>query len=399
MKPALLAHAQNVLAQLLTFEYPADGTLSRYFRAHPNIGHSERGFIAETCFAILRRLRTLRARAGGAEATPRHLLLAALASQGHNLRELEPLLKKGEAAWFAAVKSFSGEQLSPAERLDLPDWLYERLQARFGEELLPLAQSLNQPAPLDLRVNLLKTSRDAVLAALAEDGIAASAGSLSASAIRLAGKPALARHPLFLQGHVEVQDEGSQLLGHMLAPRRGEKVADFCAGAGGKTLLLGMLMHNTGRLYAFDVAAKRLEKLKPRLARSGLSNVHPICLESERDTRLKRLAGKMDRVLVDVPCSGLGTLRRNPDLKWRHSPQSIQELAARQRDILAAAARLTRPGGHLLYATCSLLAEENEAITNAFLAAHPDFTSREERQFFPHTHGTDGFYARLMQRA
>jgi 16S rRNA (cytosine967-C5)-methyltransferase len=234
--------------------------------------------------------------------------------------------------------------------------------------------------------------------------------------LRLADKPALSRHPLYLDGKIEVQDEGSQLLGHLLAPKRGEMVVDFCAGAGGKTLLLGALMRSTGRLYAFDVSARRLAKLKPRLARSGLSNVHPGVIANENDAHVKRLAGKCDRVLVDAPCSGLGTLRRNPDLKWRQTPQDIAELTAKQAAILAAAARLVKPGGRLVYATCSLLPEENEAIVDAFLAKEPQFARRSAREVLagqgialdlqgedlhlaPHVHGTDGFYAAVLERA
>ena len=150
-------------------------------------------------------------------------------------------------------------------------------------------------------------------------------------------------------------------------------VADFCAGAGGKTLAIGASMRSTGRLYAFDTSAHRLDALKPRLARSGLSNVHPAAIAHERDERIKRLAGKMDRVLVDAPCSGLGTLRRNPDLKWRQSPQAVLELVAKQTAILDSAARLVKGGGRLVYATCSVLPAENEDIAAAFSLAHPDF--------------------------
>ncbi len=163
-----------------------------------------------------------------------------------------------------------------------------------------------------------------------------------------------------------MQDEGSQLLALLTDAKRGEMVVDFCAGAGGKTLALGAAMRNTGRLYAFDTSGHRLDALKPRLARSGLSNVHPVQIAHERDERIKRLAGKIDRVLVDAPCSGLGTLRRNPDLKWRQSPQAVEELRAKQAAILASAARLLKPGGRLVYATCSLLRAENEAVADAF---------------------------------
>ena len=191
--------------------------------------------------------------------------------------------------------------------------------------------------------------------------------------LRVAGRPSLARHPLFVAGALEVQDEGSQLVGYLVAPKRSDMVVDFCAGAGGKTLLLGALMRSQGRLYAFDTHDRRLANLKPRLARSGLSNVHPQLIAHERDTKVKRLAGKIDRVLVDAPCTGFGTLRRNPDLKWRQPESALAELAAKQQSILAAAATLVKPGGRLVYATCSVLPDENEAIVSAFLAAHPAF--------------------------
>jgi 16S rRNA (cytosine967-C5)-methyltransferase len=298
---------------------------------------------------------------------------------------------------------------------DLPDWLIERLRTRLSEEaLLQLARGLNQSAPLDLRVNALKATREEVLSRLAADGIAAQACRYAPLGIRLKAKPALARHPLYLEGAVEVQDEGSQLLGYLVAPKRGEMVVDFCAGAGGKTLALGATMRSTGRLYAFDVADKRLARLKPRAARAGLSNVHPVRISGENDAHVKRLAGKIDRVLVDAPCSGLGTLRRNPDLKWRQTPESVLELAQKQRDILAAASRLVKPGGRLVYATCSILPEENELIVDAFLAGHPgfrrlsaeallaeqgiDIDCGEDMRLLPHRHGTDGFYAVAMER-
>ncbi|MBN8464618.1 MAG: RsmB/NOP family class I SAM-dependent RNA methyltransferase [Dechloromonas sp.] len=412
--PALFAHAEAVLGLLLRFEYPADAVVSRYFRDHHQLGHADRAFVAETVFAVLRRGRSIEARCAGRLSDRARLLVALAVSRGWSQRELAPVLKASEEEWLAAAKALPESELPPAVRCDLPDWLYARLEAQFGaDEVLRLAQALNQPAPLDLRVNTLKTNRAALLAQFAAEGIAAVPGSLSPLAIRLRDKPALARHPLFLAGAFEVQDEGSQLLGYLLEPRRGEMVVDFCAGAGGKTLLLGALMKNTGRLYAYDVSDKRLARLKPRLARSGLSNVHPVRIEHERDTRIKRLAGKVDRVLVDAPCSGLGTLRRNPDLKWRQGEDSVAELAVKQASILDAAARLVRPGGRVVYATCSLLTAENEAVVDAFLAGHADFTLAPAAQvlarhgvvlegdtlrLLPHRHPTDGFFAAVLDR-
>jgi 16S rRNA (cytosine967-C5)-methyltransferase len=232
--------------------------------------------------------------------------------------------------------------------------------------------------------------------------------------LRVKRKPVLSRLEAFTNGWFEVQDEGSQLLCSLLAPRRGEMVVDFCAGAGGKTLALGAMMRSSGRLYAFDVAERRLTKLKPRLAKSGLSNVHPVLLDSEHDVKIKRLAGKIDRVLVDAPCSGLGTLRRNPDLKWRQTPDAVAELVPKQTSILASAARLVKRGGRLVYATCSLLEAENEAVVAQFLDTHPDFVLRSAREvlaeqrialdtgdylsLWPHRHATDGFFAAVLER-
>jgi len=200
-------------------------------------------------------------------------------------------------------------------------------------------------------------------------------------------------------------------------------VVDFCAGAGGKTLAIGAAMRSTGRLYAFDTSAGRLDAFKSRLARSGLSNVHPAAIAHERDDRVKRLSGKIDRVLVDAPCTGLGTLRRNPDLKWRQTPQSVDEMVAKQTAILQSAARLVKSGGRLVYATCSILPQENEGIAQAFSEANKDFVALEVGdiltalkisqaaspcsggpdgqtylRLWPHRHHTDGFFAAVWQR-
>jgi 16S rRNA (cytosine967-C5)-methyltransferase len=292
------------------------------------------------------------------------------------------------------------------------------VQEILGTEWPQFVQAMDQSAPLDLRVNVLKARREDVLATLQAEGFACAPTPHSPWGIRLEGKPALQKLAVMESGQVEVQDEGSQLLALLTDAHRGEMVADFCAGAGGKTLALGASMRNTGRLYAFDTSGHRLAALRPRLARSGLSNVHPAQLVHERDERIKRLAGKMDRVLVDAPCSGLGTLRRNPDLKWRQSPETVQELQTLQTAILTSAARLVKPGGRLVYATCSILPEENEAVVQAFLANSSEFTLMDagaelERlkidnaaaltsqgflRLWPHRHATDGFFAALLQR-
>jgi 16S rRNA (cytosine967-C5)-methyltransferase len=278
-----------------------------------------------------------------------------------------------------------------------------------------IAEGMLNAAPLDLRVNLARITREEARGRLAADGIDTEPTPFSPGGLRAAGKPAINQHALFRDGLIEVQDEGSQLLAWLMAARRGEMVADYCAGAGGKTLALGMLMRGTGRIYAMDTSARRLAALGPRAARAGITSVHSVVLSGERDARLKRLAGKLDRVLVDAPCSGFGTLRRNPDLKWRHGPQAVAELAQKQRAILGAACALVKPGGRLVYATCSILKEENESVADEFAHARPQFKALscealfagqriavrtgERLRLWPHVHATDGFFAAAFELA
>jgi 16S rRNA (cytosine967-C5)-methyltransferase len=409
-----LAHAEALATDLLRFSGPADQTVSRYFRAHRQLGQSDRAFVAEVVYAVLRQRRSLEAAAGSA--APRALLLAALVRvQGMSARALQAVLREGEGALVARVRAAKREDWPAAVRADLPDWLWQRLAAEYGtDDAMRIAQGMLGPAPLDLRVNIARLDREAALARLAASGMDAEPTRYSPVGIRVVGKPAINRHELFEQGLIEVQDEGSQLLAYLVAPRRGEMVADFCAGAGGKTLALAAIMRGTGRIYAMDVSARRLQELAPRAARAGVSNVHPLVLTGEGDVRARRLSGKIDRVLVDAPCSGFGTLRRNPDLKWRHGEEAIAELARKQTGILEAAARLVKPGGRLVYATCSVLREENEAVAEAFAAAHPEFAALScadllaaqrialdtglTLRLWPHRHGTDGFFAAAFVR-
>lgn len=411
----LIGQTEALLAEVLKFAGPADVTTSRFFRAHPKLGHAERGVIAEAVFAVLRRrMEYAHLAESGTGAPARRLALLGL-MQTVGRSALKPFVSDAEWAWLDHVAKIDPASLPLRVRTNLPDWIHQALAERLGaDELAQFAAAVNYPAPLDLRANALKATRDQVIDSLRAAGIDASATPFAPFGVRVVGKPALTKLKLFEEGLIEVQDEGSQLLCSLVAPRRGEMIVDFCAGAGGKTLALGAMMRSTGRLYAFDVSEKRLAKLKPRLARSGLSNVNPVLIDSEHDAKIKRLAGKIDRVLVDAPCSGLGTLRRNPDLKWRQSRETVDELAPKQASILASAARLVKKGGRLVYATCSVLEAENEAIVSAFLAAHPAFelvpASRvlaEQRialdtgdylSLWPHRHATDGFFAAVLER-
>ena len=417
---ALFALCDELLHEVLRFTTPADAVVSSFFRQNRALGMRERQTLAETVYEVLRRRAKYQylARSGHGSIERRLILLAWQGSEAY----LNAAMTEGEKTWLENCRQFDPMKASKGHNAalvhNLPEWLVEPLRAQVGDEFDALATALLQPAGLDLRVNAFKVKREAAQQALAAEGIAAVPTPFSPLGLRVEGKPALNRTEVFNRGEVEVQDEGSQLLALLTEAKRGEMVVDFCAGAGGKTLALGAMMRNTGRLYAFDVSAHRLAALKPRLARSGLSNVYPAGIAHERDERIKRLAGKIDRVLVDAPCSGLGTLRRNPDLKWRQSAQAVEELTAKQRAILDSAARLVKSGGQLVYATCSLLTAENEAIAQAFSEAHPDFEPLDAAEvlarqkveqaatlctaghlrLWPHRHGTDGFFAAVWRR-
>ncbi|MCL2873179.1 MAG: RsmB/NOP family class I SAM-dependent RNA methyltransferase [Betaproteobacteria bacterium] len=415
-KPYHVQALAEAIRRADTLQYPADGVLRHFFRENPALGQRDRAFVAEGMFAYLRRRRSLKALTQTTK--PRRLALAVLVREfGYTLREIGALLDT-DREWLTDFEEHwknSEALLSDIDNADVPDELWARLGNDYDAATrAQLTQAWTQPVPFDLRVNVMKTTRDEALALLRDEGWQIEPTPYSPLGIRVYGRPSLVNHPWLVEGKLEVQSESSQLVGYLMAPRRSEMVADFCAGAGGKTLLLGMLMRSQGRLYAFDVSDKRLQKLTPRMARSGLSNVHPQRIDSERDAKLKRLAGKMDRVLVDAPCTGTGTLQRNPDLKWRYSETGLMELNAKQLSILTAAARLVKAGGRLVYATCSVLSAENEAIVTRFLEAHPDFSLQPATEaltraqipldtgatlkLLPHQHHTDGFFAAVLEK-
>ena len=429
---ALLDACTELTRLLLRFDHPADSVVSKYFRDQRKqmaLGPRERGVLAETGYNVLRqKLRFEHLAKSGSGVRERRLAILGWAAYLDTQAKLQQpqathgdrgfmkaAMSEMEFKWLADCDAATDEAFLAPHRHNLPPWLAEALEAQLGDDFWPLVDSLQHTAGLDVRVNSLQAKRADVQTELEKNGIAVVPTPFSPWGLRMNAKPNLSKLTLFEKGVIEVQDEGSQLLALLLDAKRGEMVADFCAGAGGKTLALGAAMRNTGRLYAFDTSAHRLEAMKPRLARSGLSNIHPVAIAHERDDRIKRLRGKMDRVLVDAPCTGLGTLRRNPDLKWRQTPEAVAELTVKQAAILASAARLLKPGGRLVYATCSLLPAENEEIAQAFSAAHPNFkpllvkdllTDFEVSQpedlctpddlylrLWPHRHGTDGFFA------
>jgi 16S rRNA (cytosine967-C5)-methyltransferase len=425
----LLAACAFLVGQVVKFEHPADAVVSRFFKENRNLGPRERATLAETAYNVLRKKLLYEAFALSAPkgSGSRERKLAILGFYGPR-DYLKSVLNPNEIAWLDACDAVNpaapNSGMLELHRHNLPEWLAQSLKTQLGDDFWPLVDSLNQAAPLDLRVNTFKLKREEAQKELAKAGFKSEPTPYSPWGLRMQGRPPINKTPAFEKGKIEVQDEGSQLLALLVDAKRSEMVVDFCAGAGGKTLALGAMMRSTGRLYAFDTSTHRLDAFKPRMARSGLSNVHTAAIAHERDERVKRLAGKIDRVLVDAPCSGLGTLRRNPDLKWRQKPSDIAELNAKQAAILQSAARLLKPGGRLVYATCSVLPEENEAIAQAFTDANKDFTPLEVGdllaqlkvegaqtlcsgtadaparylRMWPHQHGTDGFFAAVWQR-
>ena len=431
---ARIAAAIDILAAIEVGERPAEDVAADYFRRRRYIGAKDRPQIAAHVYAVLRHRAALewwidRLGAGAAGIGPRLRVLASLVlvegwrpevitgcCDGDRFRpaplnEAEERLVRGLAA-----RALRHPEMPRAVANDLPGWLEPYLERVFGKGLEREMAALNATAPIDLRVNLLKTDREAARHALAAERITAEPSPWSPVGLRLAERVPLSGLAAFKEGLVEVQDEGSQITALLTDAQPGMRVVDFCAGAGGKSLALAADMANRGKLVACDVSARRLEHAARRLRRAGVGIAERRVLTSERDKWVKRHAGGFDRVLVDAPCLGTGTWRRNPGDKWRTTPEDLAELIVRQREILRSAARLVRPGGRLVYATCSVLHEEDEAQTEAFLAAEPEFSvvpashvwqetiggaspaGERYLRLTPARHGTDGFFVAIFER-
>lgn len=392
------------------------------------MSEADRGAISDLLYALLRhhaRLGWWLAKHGRPD-VPRNRLLAWLAIDGRMTPDQARNLFTGGKFAPAALQDhertllvkLQGSRIDHATmpdevRFECPSWAAEPLRRRFPDTFQTEMAALLTTAPLDLRVNPLKATREAVLKALRGLGLGAEASAMAPYGIRIQERPSLARLPMLKSGEVEIQDEGSQLVAMMVDARPGERVVDFCAGAGGKTLAIAAQMENKGHVIACDVLAGRLSRAAERFRRAGLHNIETRPLTSETDRWVKRHKGMYDRVLVDAPCSGTGTWRRNPDARWRVLGPGLENLLPLQASILASAARLVKPGGRLVYATCSVLAEENEQQVAAFLAAHPDFHVVPLREAAPQLTGsahpdylaltparndTDGFFAAVLQR-
>lgn len=414
--PQRVQQLQEVMPLLKDWQQPADAVLAQWMKNQPSLGGRDRAELSDAVFALVRQWRLFeQLTADSGELQSRRMALLALVEL-HGLEAVSQGLEAEELQWLQHAYAANKDSLPFAQRFSLPDWLAEELQKQDNPEAL--AAALNVEASIDIRVNPLRADRKKMLKALQQDERAAfkpEAMTYSPWGIRLEGRPTLRHWPEFDKGELEVQDEGSQILAALLAPRRNEIIIDFCAGAGGKSLLLGALMRGTGKLYAMDVSAARLERAKPRYARCGIDNVNSIAIPENDDARLQRFYGKAQRVLVDAPCSGLGTLRRNPDLKWRLRPEEITQYVELQQVILQRAAKCVAPGGRLVYATCSVLPQENEQQIQAFLQACPDFQVVPVNEVLkaripnllmqgdylslrPDLHGTDGFFAAVLVR-
>ncbi len=419
MRPThFLDHSTRLLQEVFQWQGPADVCVSQYGRSHRGLGSHDRALLADVVFAVLRnRLRW--------EALAKHSpwgrweTLALLGAQDQ-IGAWASELSSEQVAWLLGAREPLPADTPLDQRWNLPHWLIERLQAQEGVDVPALAEALQRPAPVDLRVNINQTKRDVVLRAMQAQGWDVSPTPYSPWGIRMTQRRSLTSTEWFERGDIEVQDEGSQLLAWLVGAKRSEVIADFCAGAGGKTLAMGAMMRGQGRVYAMDTSAHRLEALRPRMLRSGLQEIYSLAIADENDARLKPLHHKMNRVLVDAPCSGLGTVRRSPEIKWRIQPQDIEQISIQQASILESAAKLVRDGGRLVYATCSLLKAESEAVAEAFGATHKDFValpmsdllkplvkddlhrasmiSEGGLRLWPHLHGTDGFYAAVWER-
>ena len=426
---ARLLAAVELLEQIASSgRKPADAVANAFFRERRFIGSGDRRAVSDRVWAVLRTRRRLEwwlAKAGAYPAA-RLLVAASLLLEGWTMEGVMQGFSGGQfapaplgAGERAVLKPLDGRTLDhpsmgEAVRLEVPDWILPHLQARFAEDLPAEMAAMGEPAPLDLRVNILKSTLADAQAALLAEGIAAAPTPYSPWGLRVAHRRAVTSGAAFQTGAIEIQDEGSQLVAHLVGAAPGMRVADWCAGAGGKTLAVAAVMENRGHIVACDVSEVRLEGAVKRLRRAGVHNVERH-LTVDGDKWVKRRARTFDRVLVDAPCTGTGTWRRNPDGRLRLAEADLAELLGKQARILDAAERLVRPGGRLVYATCSLLAAENEQQIDGFLARHAGYRVLPASAVWelsaplpcadpylvltPLRHGTDGFFGAVLERA
>ncbi len=428
MRPA--AHVQatiELLNELEETRIPADRLMAGYFKQRRYIGSKDKAAISEQFYRVLRQKFSLAylLEQAGLQTSSRLLTAALLKLDGAEISALfngdkfSPKRLKPEQ--LLSLDKLGSSDLATAPehiQLNVPEWISPLLKNALGERFNAEMTASNERAATDIRVNLLKSSRDQVSQVLKNAGHATTPTELSPWGIRFSSRVALFAMDAFKQGWFEVQDEGSQLLALLSDVKAGQKVVDFCAGAGGKTLAMAAMMKNKGTVYACDVHSKRLEQLSKRTRRAGAHNVRTHVLSSEHDKWVKKHAGVADVVLLDAPCTGTGTWRRSPDSRWNLKPENLADLVALQASILDSASRLVKPGGRLLYATCSLLQEENEQQIEAFLSRNSEFkaalfslpeslivnsdrlhSNEHELRTMPGLTGTDGFYVASLERS
>jgi len=434
---ARLAAAIEVLEAIDATDRPADRVLDRYLKDRRYIGSGDRGAVANRVWGVLRRRARLdwwvrRAGKGLQRDARGRVLVDVVLGDGADIATVAGLFdgsrhapatlsrEEADALRHLVGRSLEHPEMPAAVRVECPNWLWPRMEALFGAEAEDAARALGAEGGFDLRVNpLAAADRAAVVAELANASIPAVPTPLSPLGLRLDRRRPIDRIPAFQAGRIEVQDEGSQLAAMLVGAAPGQLVVDYCAGAGGKALALAADMANKGRLLLFDISKARLDRAAVRLRRSGVNNAERRQLV-DGDKSVKRLAGKADRVLVDAPCTGTGTWRRNPDAKWRYDAEALAEITVTQRSILERAAAMVKPGGRLIYVTCSILTEENEAIVEGFLAETTAFRALPVAEVWaetvaprgggdcpadgpwlrlsPHRHGTDGFFVAVLER-
>lgn len=410
---------------------PADKLIDNYFRSHRFIGSKDRASIGELVYWCLRHKAMLEwwlEKGLDADIHARAIVLTALMlRKDYEVAALSLLTQDSQYSFPSLTQpektrcerlykeGIAHPDMPNHARLNYPEWIEPILKKSLGDDFEPALKALNEQAPTDLRVNTLKTTREELEKNLKAEGFDVSATSVSPIGLRLAKRAPIFTSQYFKQGHFEVQDEGSQMVSMLVDAKAGQKVIDFCAGAGGKTLGIAAAMNNKGRILAWDNSKKRLDQIKERLRRAGVDNVQTHVLESEHDSFIKRHKQSADRVLVDAPCSGSGTWRRNPDLKWRFTQKDLDEMLVLQQSILQSASRLVKKGGRLIYATCSLFKDENDFQVERFLKASNDFrvvsaekiwdktTGNDAREasylwVTPHQDGVDGFFAAVLER-
>jgi 16S rRNA (cytosine967-C5)-methyltransferase len=431
-EPARIAAAIDLLARINAGRIPMDNTIRDFMASRRFIGSKDRTAIVERVYRIMRAHARLGwwIGQGGIQDTSRARVLADIMFHDRATEEdldaifiegkyeAEPLDAAEKAfAEFLHEKNLDDPAMPAAIRAECPDWAEDRLRLLFGDDFEAQMVAMIDPAPLDLRVNTVKGSVDEAMDSLKADHVKVAKTPYSPIALRAVGKPFMSDTKAFRSGLVEIQDEGSQLIGLICGVKPGMRVLDFCAGGGGKTLVLASQMQNKGNIVATDNDSRRLEKGKPRYRKAGIHNVETRSLTEEQNRKwLRRQKGTMDVVLVDAPCSSSGTWRRNPDLRWRWYGPDLEEIIKMQADILERVADKVKPGGRLVYATCSLFPEENEKQVEAFLEKHPDYNilpladawegdksalpcEGPYLRLFPRDHATDGFFAAILLKS